>query len=551
MRLSMTAIASFVRRFRRDRRGASAVIMAVMMVVLAGFAGFAIDVGHVLYVKRALQASTDAAALAAAQDINCCSSTPGKAITTASAYGAVVGGKNTIQGVTASMVSGYPVEKCLTSISVSCVGPDSANAIQVKQTATVPLFFAQLLGVQPFTVTATSTASAKGGSGQALNVMIVLDTTGSMSSNTDSGCGLGATATREQCALAGARALLSGLNPSVDYVGLMVFPGIVGSTYASNDYTCGQTMSTSNIQTYGNLPVYQIVGLTGSNNFKTSASATTLNASSNIVLALAGAGCSSGVTAPGGQGTYFAAAIDAAQSALASFAAPHTQNVIVFLSDGGSNTSKAQTNVTGYISGTTLTVTACPNGCAASSTASKEGPLAAGQKLTGTGVTAGATIVSQLTGTTGGVGTYKLSTSQTVGSSHSTVSMIAANTVTFNGTSFAQNLNQCQQAIAAAQAAASAGTWVYSIAYGASTATGGSSDCSTDTTGALAGLSSCTVMQDIAASPGAIPDSTKFYSNGNNGVDCPGANSIENLVSLFQNISTSLTEPRLIPNDTT
>jgi hypothetical protein len=58
-------------------------------------------------------------------------------------------------------------------------------------------------------------------------------------------------------------------------------------------------------------------------------------------------------------------------------------------------------------------------------------------------------------------------------------------------------------------------------------------------------------MQDIANSPGATPDATKFYSNNNNGVDCPGANSIENLVSLFQNISTSLTEPRLIPNNTT
>ncbi len=533
----------------RDRRGVTAIATALSMVVLAGFAGFAIDIGHVELVQRQLQASTDAAALAGAYDINCCSSAPGTAITTATSYSAAAGGKNAISNLTVTMASGYPVEKCLTSTGVSCSGPDSANAIQVKQQATVPMFFAQILGVNSFTVSATSTAGAKGGTAQALNIMIVLDTTNSMSSSTDNSCGLGAKATREQCALAGVEALLSGLNPSLDYVGLMVFPGILSTSDASNDYTCGKTLPSSDVQTYSNSPVYQVVGL--SNNFKTSSSSTTLNSSSDIVLATDGGGCSSGVTAAGGEGTYYAEAINAAQAALTSFAPPHTQNVIVFLSDGGANSTKAETEVTGYISGTTLTVTACPDGCSASSTTSEEAPLAAGQSITGTGVTAGTTIVSQLSGTTGGVGTYKVSVSQTVGSKKSTKSLTAANVLTLNGDTFNQNTNQCQQAIAAAQAAAKAGTWVYSIAYGSSTATGSSSTCTTDTSGALAGLSSCTTMQDIAASPSAIPDATKFYSNGNNGVVCPGSNSIANLVSLFQNISTNLSEPRLLPNNTT
>jgi hypothetical protein len=58
-------------------------------------------------------------------------------------------------------------------------------------------------------------------------------------------------------------------------------------------------------------------------------------------------------------------------------------------------------------------------------------------------------------------------------------------------------------------------------------------------------------MQDIASSPTSIPDAAKFYSDGNNGVDCPGANTIENLVTLFQHISTSFTAPRLLLNNTT
>jgi hypothetical protein len=58
--------------------------------------------------------------------------------------------------------------------------------------------------------------------------------------------------------------------------------------------------------------------------------------------------------------------------------------------------------VTGSIATTTLTVTAVSSGT-----------LYANAVLTGTSITAGTTIVSQLTGTTGGVGTYTVSTSQT------------------------------------------------------------------------------------------------------------------------------------------
>ncbi len=60
--------------------------------------------------------------------------------------------------------------------------------------------------------------------------------------------------------------------------------------------------------------------------------------------------------------------------------------------------------VTGSISGTTMTVTAVTTG-----------PLTVGAKLSGTGVTSGTTIIEILTGT-GGVGTYKVNPSQTASS---------------------------------------------------------------------------------------------------------------------------------------
>ena len=83
MKSSIVSTIATLRRLWRDRRGVTAVVTAISLVVLVGFAGFALDIGHVLYVQRALQASTDAAALAGAMDINCCTASPGKAITTA------------------------------------------------------------------------------------------------------------------------------------------------------------------------------------------------------------------------------------------------------------------------------------------------------------------------------------------------------------------------------------------------------------------------------------------------------------------------------------
>jgi hypothetical protein len=68
------------------------------------------------------------------------------------------------------------------------------------------------------------------------------------------------------------------------------------------------------------------------------------------------------------------------------------------------STSGAIVNITGSISGTTLTVTAT------------NGTVGNGQKLAASGVTANTMITGQITGTTGSTGTYTVNTSQTVSS---------------------------------------------------------------------------------------------------------------------------------------
>jgi uncharacterized membrane protein len=56
-------------RTARAQRGQILPIVAVALVALLGICAFSIDVGYAYYAKRQLQAATDAAALAGAQDL--------------------------------------------------------------------------------------------------------------------------------------------------------------------------------------------------------------------------------------------------------------------------------------------------------------------------------------------------------------------------------------------------------------------------------------------------------------------------------------------------
>jgi uncharacterized membrane protein len=104
---------SLAQRLGRDERGAVAIILAAAMFAIAGLGGLITQEAMLFQVQRSIQASTNLAALAGAQDINCCSSTPGKAKTTATNYTAL----NPVAGQTVTMVSGYPQLKCLTFLS--------------------------------------------------------------------------------------------------------------------------------------------------------------------------------------------------------------------------------------------------------------------------------------------------------------------------------------------------------------------------------------------------------------------------------------------------
>ena len=192
---------SFLRRARKDERGQTLIVVSAMMVVLLAFAALVVDFGRVYFSLRELQASTDAAALAGAEALP-----NGTGTTTATSYSAVSGNKNAYSNLpNVTMVSGYPLVKCLTTLAnqgIACVSPSNGNAIQVKQQVTVPLTFAKVVGFNSFTLTATATAAMRGAVPTPYNVAIVVDSTQSM---TNSDGGSNCTGSRESCALAGVR----------------------------------------------------------------------------------------------------------------------------------------------------------------------------------------------------------------------------------------------------------------------------------------------------------------------------------------------------------
>lgn len=342
----------FTRRFFKEDSGQALPVLAFMMIIFMGMAGISIDVGRMYFFHAELQAATDAAALAGAGTLP--NSTAG---TVATSYSAVSGNKNTYANmVGVSMVSGYPQLLCLNSLKSAgqaCTSPGNANAVRVKQQYTVKLFFMALLGRPSMVITATATSSMRGAARSPYNVIIIVDTTGSMGTyDSDSNCA----DSRLNCALAGVQVLLQNLSPcgssqsscgtvtngnvanAVDKVSIYTFPGVTAAT-ASNDYDCGGSVTTQ-AYTYPTLPTYQIVPF--SSDYRTSTTASSLNTTSNLVHAAGGKSGCSGLQNPGGYGTYYAGVIYAAQASLVSAQVSGTQNVMILLSDGDSTASSSQ-----------------------------------------------------------------------------------------------------------------------------------------------------------------------------------------------------------------
>ena len=444
--------------------------MALMLVALLAMTAVVVDLGHALFAYRELQASSDAAALAGAGTLP-----SALAPVVATTYSAIPGGLNVhsnLPGVT--MVPGYPQLRCLATLQAqgeACVAPVNANAVTVKQQVSVPMYFTRVFGRSSMTLTAISTAAMGGAKPKPFNVLIVLDSTASMNAfDSGSQC----LSTRISCALQGIQILLATLSPcgsglttcgavtggnvdnAVDTVSLMTFPGVASTSDAQADYNCQGKRPTISPYSYPTLPQYSIVGF--SSDYRSSDNSTVLTSGSNLVSAVGGKSSCSGIQAIGGEGTYYAGVIYAAEAALeAESAINGAPNVMVMLSDGDANAvSKA------------------------------------------------------MPGASTSSGTYP------------------------------STKNQCMQAVTAAQAAVTAGTTIYTVAYGAT-----SSGCSTDSSG----ITPCQVMQRIASAPQNF--FSDYTSSNGDGSCISAAQGTTGLNSIFQAIGNSLGSARLIQDNMT
>lgn len=508
------------------------------------------DVGYLYSAQRELQASANAAALAGARDIG----VGGTPLTTATSYSAVTGDKNANPNLTlASITSTLFCFKNGGGCSTNQTPNTSANGIQVKQQATVPLFFGRIFGMSSVQLSATAVALAAGGVPHPLNVVFILDTTQSMT-NSDTKC-FKSGSTREDCAQAGVQTLLGELWPCasnlascgaatngnvanpVDEVGLMVFPPLTNATQAQKDYNCSGTPPTIS-------PSY--AGVTGTTTAATAAGSATLHFSSTPAF-----------------NTGIGALVTDSTTPSAIQTTPPTYLSAV---TGTTATMSANAIGTGVKSGDTIVVAPLYQITQDINTTPPTYGLASDYRASDTAASlnASSNMVKAVGGVSGCPGTQAIGG---LGTYYAGAITAAQSVLTANARSGATNVivlisdgdasstatqmgsldhnSECQQAVTAAQNAAKLGTWVYSIAYGAS-----SPSCSTD---ASPYNSSCYTMSQIANVPGTtagtyVNDPTKFYSDNANGCKSTANPNITALDQIFQSIGYSLASARLLPS---
>jgi uncharacterized membrane protein len=140
-----------------SQRGQIPSLVALGTVVFLGIAGVTADVGRAYVVRRHLQSSANAAALSAVGSAYNISSADG-AGTVAHRYAASSGNLNA--SFSLGTVTVTVTAKCLNLLMPDKMGcpAAAANAVQVKETVSVPTHTMQLFGVKTLTVGATATA---------------------------------------------------------------------------------------------------------------------------------------------------------------------------------------------------------------------------------------------------------------------------------------------------------------------------------------------------------------------------------------------------------
>jgi Flp pilus assembly protein TadG len=516
-----------LQRFLKSERGQTAVVMIFSASAMMALAGASLETGHIYYAYQQLQAATNAAVMAGAMAMPNTTQASSN-VTLYSSQSGELNASSLFQSVTAT-----PTFLCLSTVSdtfqIGCETSTGAsggyNALSVTQKATLNLWFGGLVGIRSLNLAATATAAMRGGGSSPWNIAIVMDTTESMG---DKDSGAQCSGTQESCALQGLQILLGDLYPcalgqnctssaGVDNVSLFVFPAVTTSS-ASKDYVCKTSNPTivaytipdaSPAYTPGTAPASNLMLPSGDeygiilsdSDYKLTDSSSSLNNNSSLAVAAGDSGVSgcAGLGTPGGEGTYYAQAIYAAQAALVTQQAanPSSSNAMIILSDGDA--------------------TAC-----ASNSNTSAGACDSKAQIVAT------------EGTLNGTGTSKTNPSG------------------YESPTYPSALGECGQAVLAAQFAATSGTIVYTIGYGAETSGGCLSDKTYSATVTTKGGSWAPGDQPCQALAAMASAEVNFYSDDGDGCQAtaPSNESITQLTAIFRAIADNMSTPRMIPNGT-
>jgi hypothetical protein len=285
---------------------------------------------------------------------------------------------------------------------------------------------------------------------------------------------------------------------------------------------------------------YQVMAF--DDGYRDSDSASTLDSGDGLSSAVGyeTSGTCKGLQAPGGEGTYYAQVIYAAQAALANQQGlfPGSKNILILLSDGDATAcnSQAYSSYGGNNScgnGSQIVAVNCP-----------------GVSMVGSTPTCGSTPVS----VDGGSTTIGCPPGGCTGTPLNGTGTSTTNPNGYNVATYPSALGECGQAVQAAQAATAAGTMVYTIAMGSPTSGGCVTDqhvtvSSSSTNGAEGYPSGPYSGQPCNAIAAMASTENTFYSDNTGGCAALVNTSaqFETIGGIFQAIANSLTNARLIP----
>jgi hypothetical protein len=467
------------RRAHKNQRGQSLIFVTFWSVLVFGMAAIVVDIGLVYLEQSELNASTQSAAIAAGWAMSQPGATVASVTNAATTYGGTPGNLNTYGNLTGvKLATGYPVLSCLATVT-NVFGIQCWGPSNSNAVVVRQQVTVPLFFLRLFGSSLANLSATATASmrGGAPGPLNVAIIVDSTHSMNDTDSDSNCSSTRISCALSGVRVLLNNLSPCF-----------------ASEASCGAA-------TNGNVanPVDRVSLLTFP-------AVTTTTAADDY---------NCGSTTP------------TIQSYATPFPATSTYQIVNFSSDYRTSNTATSLN---------------PNSNLVAAVGGKTGC---------TGLQA-----------IGGYGTYYaqvikaaqayLVAEQTLyPSSQNVLVMISdgdanASSSDMPGASttsgvYMSTLQECHQAITAAQAATAAGTRIYAIAYGAE-ATG----CATDTSPTI---TPCQTMQQIASS------GSYFYSDytatGGSSTCVSASQPVTGLTQIFSAVAADLGLVKLLPNGTT